>query len=329
MIENDISINSNGNRLSATVCLPEGESLVPSVLMIHGTGPLDRNENMKGQRMDVFNSIAHHLATAGIASLRYDKRGCGRSSGDYYRAGNSDLVDDAINCADVLGQFEFCDPSRLFVLGHSEGCIIAPQVSAKRPNVAGLILLCPFVDRIESILIKQATQIQREFDRLTGVRGWVRRLLARLMGMTVASQLKLIQRLKVSDADTMRTGFQKVPAKSFRELIRLEPSEIFGRVSCPVLVIGGEKDLQCDPADVHQIAGLAKGPATAHVVPNLTHVLRCDAGTPAFLSSGELLRKPLETVVLDLISAWLSEQCCIEERLTNGCTSRRPLHSLD
>lgn len=308
MLEHDITIDSDGISLSATVCLPEDKGRVPLVLMIHGTGPLDRDENMKGQRIDAFNTIARHLAPEGIASLRYDKRGCGHSSGDYYRAGHSDLVGDAVSSFDALRQFDFCDPDRIFVLGHSEGCVIAPQVSAKRPTVAGLILLCPFVDTVESILIKQAAQIQRDFDDLPGVNGLVRRLLSRMMGVTVAGQQHRIDKLKSSDAEMMRIGFQKIPAKSIRELTRLDPRAIFNRVTCPMLLIGGEKDIQCDPADVHRIADLAKGQVSAHVVQNLTHVLRCDARQPSVLSTGELLEKPMEPIVLALISAWLYDQ---------------------
>ena len=205
-------------------------------------------------------------------------------------------------------QFDFCDVGKVFVLGHSEGCIVAPQVSAKRSTVAGLVLLCPFVDNVESILIKQATRIQHEFDALPGVRGQVRRLLARTMGMTVSSQRSLIHTLKASRAETMRIGFQKTPAKSLRELLTLDPVAIFSGVSSPILLIGGEKDIQCDPADVDRIADLAKGPVSAHVVPDLTHVLRRDMGPPSFLGTGELLKKPVDSVVLQLIAAWLREQ---------------------
>ncbi len=102
MIEKEITIESSGLGLSGTVCLPEQEGRFPLVLMIHGTGPLDRDENMPGQQLNVFNAIAHCLVEEGIASLRYDKRGCGKSSGDYYRAGHSDLINDAIHCFDTL-----------------------------------------------------------------------------------------------------------------------------------------------------------------------------------------------------------------------------------
>src|SRR5688572_10197161 len=196
MIEKEITIESSGLDLSGTVCLPEQEGRFPLVLMIHGTGPLDRDENMPGQQLNVFNAIAHCLVEEGIASLRYDKRGCGKSSGDYYRAGHFDLINDAIHWFDFLKESDFCDPDRIFLLGHSEGSIIAPQVSLKRSTVAGLILLCPFLDHMESIMLKQAAQLQREFEGPPGLGGLVRRFAGRILGMTVASQQELIDRLK-------------------------------------------------------------------------------------------------------------------------------------
>jgi uncharacterized protein len=309
MIEKDITINSYGNQLSGTACLPEDRGQFPLVLMIHGTGPLDRDENMQGQQLNVFNTIAHHLAGRGIASLRYDKRGCGRSSGDYYSAGNSDLTNDAINWFDALKEYDLCDGNRIYILGHSEGSIIAPQVSLKRPAVAGLILLCPFVDDMESILIKQATQLVREFEGPPGIRRLPRRILARVMGLTVASQQELIDRLKSSTTDTLKIRGHKITAKSLRELIYLDPRAIFSQITCPMLLIGAEKDLQCDPTDVDRIAKLAKGSVDAHVIENLTHVLRLDKRQPSFLGNGELIKQPVAPIVLELIVGWLNKQC--------------------
>lgn len=308
MIEREITIDSYGNRLSGTVCLPEGNGRFPLVLMLHGSGPLDRDENMKGQQLNVFSTIAHYLVREGIASLRYDKRGCGKSSGDYYAAGHSDLVNDAINWFDVLKRCDFCEPDGIFLLGHSEGSIIAPQVSAVRPPVAGLVLLCPFVDDVESILIKQATQLEKEFKSLPGFSGLVRRVLSRMMGVTVKNQQNLISKLKSTNQETIRSGFQKVPAKSLQELMRLDARAIFSQVTCPMLLIGGEKDLQCDPADIERIAKLAKGAVDKHVIKNLTHVLRFDERQASLLGSAELIKKPMEPIVLELIAAWIDER---------------------
>lgn len=305
MIEKEITIDSYGNKLSGTVCLPQDNGRFPLVLMLHGSGPLDRDENMPGQQLNVFNTIAHSLAREGIASLRYDKRGCGKSLGGYFAAGHKDLVNDAIRWFDVLRQADFCDAGRMYLLGHSEGCLIAPQVCAVRPSVAGLLLLCPFVADIESILIKQATQLEKEFTNLPGFGGLVRRVFSRMMGVTVKNQKKLIRKLKSTSKETLRNGLHKVPAKSLREMMCLDARAIFSQVTCRMLLVGGEKDLQCDPSDVNRIAELAKGVADKHVINNLTHVLRFDERQASLLGSAELIKKPMEPIVLELIAAWL------------------------
>ena len=71
-------------RLAGELLLPGSSRTHPTVVMIHGSGPLDRNENTKSQSLNIFNTLANHLATQGIASFRYDKRGCGKSGGDYF-----------------------------------------------------------------------------------------------------------------------------------------------------------------------------------------------------------------------------------------------------
>ncbi len=306
MIEKDITINSNGATLSGTVCLPAEGRCFPVVLMIAGSGPIDRDENMPQQQLNIFNTIARHLAREGIASLRYDKRGVGKSSGDYLTTGHIDLVDDTVHWFDALQEQEFCE--KIFLLGHSEGSIIAAQAGLKRPNVAGLILIAPFMDGMESILINQATQIQKEFDGARGFGGAINKVFAKVFGQPLASQKNLIRKMKSSSADTIRMGIQKLPAKWFRELMMLNPPEIFSHVTQPMLIIGGEKDLQCDPADVAEIAKHAKGPSEAHVIQNLTHILRFEEGEPSLLGSAKLFKKPMEPVVLDLIAGWLNRQ---------------------
>lgn len=302
MIEKEISIRSNDVQLSGTICLPKETGRFPAVLMIHGSGPLDRDENMKAQQLNVFNTIAHHLAKEGFASLRYDKRGCGKSGGNFYKTGHFDLVEDVVNAFDALSQMEFCE--KVFVLGHSEGCIIAPQVSLKRTSIAGLILLCPFADTIESVLMKQAAQLEKEFEHS----GFFSKMLSNILGANVKSQRKLIDSINSSNAESMRNHFQKVPAKSFRELMSLDPRSIFSQVTQPMLIIGGEKDLQCEPADVDRIAKLVKYPVEAHVITNLTHILRFDEGEPSMLGVTRLIKKPMEPIVPEMIAKWLKQQ---------------------
>jgi fermentation-respiration switch protein FrsA (DUF1100 family) len=75
-----------------------------------------------------------------------------------------------------------------------------------------------------------------------------------------------------------------------------------------MLLVAGEKDMQCDPADAARIAEVAQGRIERHVVANLTHILRCDAGPPSLLKTGQLLGRPVEPRVLELIARWLERQ---------------------
>lgn len=305
-LERDVELSTAGIRLAGTACVPPGAGRFPTVLMIHGSGPLDRDQNMPGQRLDVFNAVARHLAAVGIASVRYDKRGCGKSTGDYYSAGCTELVHDAGALFDALPGYDFCDPSRRFLLAHSEGCVFAPLLANERPAVAGLVLLCPFIDNVELLLLRQARQIEQEMAGLRGVMGAAQRFLFGLGGGPVEQQKRLIQRVKASDAATLRAGFQRIPVRWLRELMAIEPREIFARVACPMLLIGGEKDVQCDPGAVARIAEVARGEVEQHVIANLTHLLRSDAGPPSLFGAAKRLGEPLDPAVLSLTASWLT-----------------------
>jgi len=315
VIERDLSLESAGVVLAGTLCLPDdlgarNEQTVarPMVLMVHGSGPLDRNENARNQVLNAFNGMAHYLASRGIASLRYDKRGCGESGGDYFSAGHSELVDDALGWVELLALQPECDPSALFVLGHSEGTAIAAQVSLRYPTLAGLVLLCPFLQNLEDVLMQQARTLERE---LTGGRGWrtvLPGLLFRALGANSRSQARTIAKIKRSTADTLRVRMHKVPARWYRELFALDLRKIYPAVTAPMLILGGGKDLQCSPSDVPAIAELVSGEVTAEVVPDLTHILRLESGEPSLVGARRLLKKPLEPVVVEAVSIWLQEQ---------------------
>jgi pimeloyl-ACP methyl ester carboxylesterase len=308
VIEHDVSIDAKDAVLAGTISVPDDGGPFPGVLMVHGSGPLDRDENMRGQRLDVFNSFAAHLAARGIASMRYDKRGCGQSTGDYWRAGYWDLVTDATAACDALRERAPVLEEHLFVLGHSEGCVIAPQVALDRHATAGLVLLTPFLENVETLLLQQAAQIERELRAVPGFGGRLHRATWVALGSPIAQQRKLIRRIATSTSDRIRIMAQPVPAKAMRELMALDVAGLLEAVHCPMLLISGEKDVQCPPGDAHRIAERATGAAEAHVVPNLTHLLRRDARPPSILGSGALVDKPVEPIVLQLVAEWITRQ---------------------
>lgn len=300
--EQEVVVERGEVSLAGALSLPEGADPCAVVLCLHGTGPMDRDENMPGQSADIFNTIANHLAANGVATLRYDKRGCGQSTGDYLTAGQTEFLADAQACFAHLETDERF--TQIFVLGHSEGTLLAARLAgANRPD--GLILLSPFAQNIESILEAQAREMEKAMRAAAGLEGLLNRLMIWIAGSPIRNQRKLIDRLKNGNEKTFRMRSQPVPAKSLRELMAIEPLSVYAEVRCPALVLGGAKDIQCDPADVGRIAEVLGELADPVVVPDLTHILRRDEGEHDFRSYAALISQPMDAEVLSTVSSWL------------------------
>jgi uncharacterized protein len=127
--------------LAATLTIPEGPNeKYPLVVMVHGSGPIDRDANAKGMPMNIFKELSDVVVAEGFASIRYDKRGIGASKGNYYEMGVHDLINDAQAVVEFAKKHPNIDSENVILLGHSEGSIISPFVNEKVP-VDGMILL--------------------------------------------------------------------------------------------------------------------------------------------------------------------------------------------
>ncbi len=127
-----------GCRLAGTLSLPRGAGPFPAVLLITGSGPQNRDEEILGHRP--FLVLSDHLVRHGIAVLRMDDRGVGQSTGDYHSALNEDFAADVICATDYLRGRKEVDSQRIGLLGHSAGGVIAP-LAAQRTAVNFMILL--------------------------------------------------------------------------------------------------------------------------------------------------------------------------------------------
>ena len=323
MTEQEIDVVVEGATLGGTLCLPAGQGRFPCVVMIHGSGPLDRDENSdKRRNINIFNTIARYLAGRGVASVRYDKRGCARSSGNYLTVGFQDLVEDArAVCLHALSQERVRDDA-LFLLGHSEGALIATKLSLSVPQVAGLILLAGAVQRMEDVLRYQARRIREDVEQGGGLKRRLVRLGWRLTGDPETLQSMMLDRVRNSSEMTLRHRGQVVNARWLRQRLDEDPVEHMRQVTCPVLAITGEKDMQVDPLDAARIATLAAGEVEYHNVPNLTHILRVDEGPASLFTYEKLLKKPVEPSVLGLIGEWL-------EARTHGGAPAQPMPESD
>ncbi|MCT8138289.1 alpha/beta hydrolase [Anaerobacillus sp. CMMVII] len=279
MKRRDENIQIHGNvTIGATISFPEtAETQAPAVLIIAGTGAGDRDGNIGKFRLNLYKMIAEELINAGVITLRYDKRGVGETEGDLNKAGMWDLVSDAESCIDYLRNHPNVDKERIFLLGHSEGTMLATALNEKT-TVAGLILLAGAADTIEEATKYQRELLYEEFNQETGLKGWL------LKKLNVAEKAeknaqKIFSRMLESDKDVMRVQFVvKMPAKWFREHHNFDLYNAMRKISCPVLAINGSKDVQTRIENVYKVPNLVNGPAEVHVIEGMNHILRKQEG---------------------------------------------------
>lgn len=153
--EQDVSVGDGERALPGTLAMPKGDGPFPAVVLVHGSGPQDRNETIGPNRP--FLDIARGLAAQGIAVLRYEKRTKARpqdfASGEF--TVDDETTNDAVLAVDALRKTAGIDPNRVFVLGHSQGGMMAPRIAAVSGHVDGLILLAAPSRPLLDILIEQ------------------------------------------------------------------------------------------------------------------------------------------------------------------------------
>ena len=254
--EEEVSFESPGQgvTLAATLTLPKGNGPFPAALLIAGSGPQDRDEAIAKHR--AFFVIADALARKGIAVLRYDKRGIGKSTGNTDAATTMDLAADAQAALNYLKSRKEIDAARIGLIGHSEGAIIAPYLAGKSKDVAWLVLLAAPATKGEDTLLNQSELIGRaggltddqidaslEFDQVAY------KLVRQEKDPDVLSE-KLVGLVKDSGLDAalppaaLETQLRMLMSPWFRFFLEYDPLPNLKSVKCPVLALYGLKDLQ-------------------------------------------------------------------------------------
>lgn len=306
--EYDKSIHFNEQQLHGTLCVPTVAKAQKVVLMLPGSGEVDRNENGMATQLNTFNVLAHQLAEHGIASFRYDKRGVALSGGNYNETGYHDFVDDANQWLASLSGFSEISGAQQFVLGHSEGCLTACLLSLDNPQLKGQILLMPFLQNLQTLMEQQLQQTMREINTLPGFKGVMTRFFVRLSGDQLKKQRKILARANNTSKSSIKVKKTVINAKWLRELTAIDPKTVYAKVTLPTLSIGGQKDLQCRPEDALEIADITNAPVQAQLLENLTHILRVDDKPASVFRYKELTEQPIDERVAETIIAWMAKQ---------------------
>jgi pimeloyl-ACP methyl ester carboxylesterase len=140
--------------------LPRGAtsaSPAPAVVFIHGTGPAERNYNDQAPEFDLPRTLAKHLAERGVAMLRCDSRGTGRSPGDFWRGSFDTYVHDSSAMVSALAKETDVNPNALGIIGHSEGPIVGAVVAEQDPRIKELVYIAAGGRDFRDAVVKQKT----------------------------------------------------------------------------------------------------------------------------------------------------------------------------
>ncbi len=252
---------SAGVSLSGTLTLPGKATPCPAVILVHGQGPLDRDMSIAHLRP--FKTLANHLQAKGIASLRYDKRGVGKSEGNFGSVTRKELAGDVVAALAFLERHEAITPGRIGLIGLSEGGVIAPMVASACDDVALVVLLAaPAVSGRENLSLSFSSfaEASRAHDLSTRE---LKQRLDRLMDLVSldsplpedrveAMQLaESVAPLVINKRTNMVLGGADVTADQFigllsspcmQETVDSNPETDLSALTCPVLALYGDKD---------------------------------------------------------------------------------------
>jgi hypothetical protein len=321
--------NNAAISLAGTLTLPKKEGVFPAVILISGSGPQNRDEELFNHKP--FLVLADYLTKNGIAVLRYDDRGTAKSTGDFKSATTADFASDVESAMAYLKTRKEINTKKIGLIGHSEGGIIAPMVAARSKDIDFIILLAGTGIRGDKILL-----LQQE-------------LLARASGVSeeAIQESKKVNTqafdlvVKSNDSNTLKTELttflnenlknnpnQEIPQgmtkEQFVELqvnqivnpwmeyfIKYDPSNALQKVNCPVLAINGGKDVQVSAKEnLIAIENALKKAGNKNVTikefPDVNHLFQeCTTGLPNEYGS---IEQTISPKVLEEITQWIKTQ---------------------
>lgn len=334
----EVSIPNGEVTLSGTLTLPEGEGPFPVVVLVSGSGPQDRNEDLgAGIPLKPFLLISDHLTRNGIAVLRYDDRGVGRSTGDFNAATTVEFASDAQAALDFLTTRPEINQDHLGLLGHSEGGLVAAKLAASDDrldfviNLAGPSVLGRDVMILQNQLIMGAAgatpeQIDLQVAYLEEVFGILEsdapidiQTIEQLSNDVIIAQAAYATQEELDQVGDIEAYAQQQASASaaslatdwFQYFLFYDPSLDWAQTTIPVLTIYGGKDLQVPDeqnAQPFEDAMQAAGNTSYEVIiyPNANHLMQ-EADTGAIEEYGVLPAEFTPDFLPDL-TEWILQQ---------------------
>jgi hypothetical protein len=300
-----------GVRLAGTLTLPAGAGPFPAAILISGTGPQDRDETIEGHK--AFAIWADALTRRGVAVLRYDDRGVAASTGNFGAATQNDFASDVKAAFDWLAARPDIDPSRVGLIGHSEGATFAPLAMQDGAQAAWLVMLAgPAVSGAEIIQEQQrriATAAGMPAEAVESSNAFQRRVMAAVANNAndAAAARREVEALLLESGRTPAQAAQLAAVMSgdwYRGMVAHDPAESIRTIRAPLLAVYGGRDLQV-PADQNaSVISRLKPDAEVVVLPGLNHLFQ-PAGTGLMAEYGQI-ETTLDPSVIRTVVDWVA-----------------------
>ncbi|MBE5106044.1 alpha/beta hydrolase [Bacillus thuringiensis] len=306
--EYEVAINSEFT-LQGTITKPKADGKYAAVVIIAGSGEIDRDGMIVPVKLEsnIYKDLAHVMARLGVVTIRFDKRGVGKSDGEFQKTGMWDLVSDIEATITYLKEQPFVDSENIILVGHSEGCMLATVVNARTP-VNGLILLTGAAESLEEATKRQREIIYKELKEQKGIKGKLMRLL-NIEKRGEKQAQKAIEKMINSKKDIVKIGFKPMNAKWLREHFQHDIYKDLMKVTCPVLAIAGDKDFQANHEKAKRIGDYVQGDSEVHVIKNMDHTLKYFEGDFKALEFKKIYAegadKPLHPELEEIIVNWM------------------------
>jgi len=314
-------------KLSGTLTIPTNVDNPPVAILITGSGPQNRNQELLGHKP--FLVLSDYLTRKGIAVLRYDDRGTAQSEGEYTSATTFDFASDVeAAMAYLKTRNDVLDINKIGLIGHSEGGLIAPIVASRNKEISFCVLLAAPGISGKQILMTQT----RKAMELGGVSpedieineqfsSEIYEICADYHGEESKNEIiAIFTEMKNSSSEMLKTQLtdeviqqqiQLITSPWMRTFIQIEPKDYLSKVNCPVLAINGEKDFQVVPEE--NLEGINNAlrsnnntDVTTIEVEDLNHLFQTsETGSFTEYASNEETFSP---IVLVIISDWLNER---------------------
>ena len=327
----DVTFENNkaGIILAGTLTLPKKDGVFPVVILISGSGPQNRDEELLGHKP--FLVLSDYLTKNGIAVLRYDDRGTALSKGDFKTATSADFATDAESAITYLKTRKEINKKKIGLIGHSEGGLIAPMIASKSKEAAFIVLLAGTGIQGDQILLLQ----QKLIGKASGIsdEDLQKNELTNRKVFEIVKKSNSIEQLNIdltnfikqslvenpnaqkpqgmSDEDFVKLQVKQLATPWMQYFIKYNPAPALEKVKCPVLAINGEKDLQVPSKENLEAIknALTKGgnkKVTTKELQNLNHLFQeCKTGSPQEYATIEQTFSP--TALTEILN-WIQTQ---------------------